>query len=261
LTAQPAARASKSKLPLVVGILGGLLAAVAITIGLVVALSGEEEEVIGPNDVMPAEAQARAAAFEATLAAIRRIDADRAPRVAVDGYTTAAAPTFVERNQNYTTSPTETTILVYPDDLRDPGGWKDAPFTVPHSDLAVCMNHLKAVRGPAKRSYPPKTLEGCTTLKHLVVVRNISVVPPTIPDTTVEGNTRTYHMKKGTVQGEALVFDIATGRSLGGFRFAAESSPEPPNANLGAPQDLLNKDLEARVLESFKAAASQHRRP
>ena len=86
--------------------------------------------------------------------------------------------------------------------------------------------------------YPP--------LRYVLVIRNLEVREATLTG----ASTRTY--TGGTCEGDALLYDLESGKSVGGFRFAGRSS-EKVRAEASAPEAYLTGDLKANTVGAIRA--------
>lgn len=117
------------------------------------------------------------------------------------------------------------------------------------------MYSLKKVKEGKEDFFSKETLLGCTKLQYLWVVRHTNVVKPKAGARTVDRskNTATTAFTPGAVDGEVLGYEIATGKYLGGYRFAARNSGKPDGANTGNADDVLEKELKSNVVAAIVA--------
>jgi hypothetical protein len=233
-------------------------AVVASTVIAVVFAAGcKQKKTVGSDQIGLAEANARAALAGPILAKIAKINVAAAPAVKADKRLPGRIPARVS---NYDPRPDEESILVYPEDLASPSKLNEIPYEVPHSELARCTKNLADVKDPGDEvGFYKIVLQGCTKLKYLWVVRTTKIVKPVVGAETVDEQkrTRTTEFTPGSVAGEVIAFEIATGKLVGGVRFSARSSDKPEEGKGGTRQSVLDEDLKNRVVEAVVAAVQR----
>lgn len=91
-----------------------------------------------------------------------------------------------------------------------------------------------------------EVLQEFIRLKYVLVIRNLEV-----RDAALTGaSTRTF--TGGTCEGDALLYDLESGRSVGGFRFSGRSS-EKVRADMGDPEAYLTGNLKTNTVGAIRA--------
>jgi hypothetical protein len=95
-------------------------------------------------------------------------------------------------------------------------------------------------------------MKSCTKLKYLAVVRVREHVAPEVTSTAENetANTRTHIFEPGKMSGDVVMFSLESGKPMGGFSFAAESSEKPDRTFDG-------KDLETDLMKQLVKALNE----
>lgn len=92
----------------------------------------------------------------------------------------------------------------------------------------------------------------CVNAKYLLAVR---ILESTYPE--VEEGTGTF--RPGSMAGEVRVFNLGSGKDLGGFRFEAHNSDLVTNRDgLGRDYTSVASDLESQVRSQIRAGVAEH---
>jgi hypothetical protein len=225
--------------------------------GIAVALVSckSKPKPMGPDQISLDEARKRAAIAGPILDAIKKIDPTKIPAVTKE----TKLPAFPSRWVGGEPRDDEDAIGLYPEDLKNPGALNDVPYEVPHHDLARCTKMFEAAKAGKEDRFYKDLLVGCTKVKYAILVRTTSVVKPkfnTTVDTNTAAKTRTEKTAfvKGSVSGELIAIDLATGKVAGAVKFRAENSERPDGIYSGTPEKVLDDDLKKNVLAALHSS-------
>jgi hypothetical protein len=250
----PARKKSRSRVAIIVSAVIGT--ALLVTAGLFFLLRDSASEDDGKG-LDPKEATRRAAACKKSLAAIEKIDAAAVPPVETDGYLDKSVYVSFTFEQTYADD-NRSVILIHAEDLKEPGLYRDdlKPRVPGSSAVTGCALALKAYEESKKESKKKRQdeafMKGCTKLKYLAVVRVREHVAPEVTSTTENetANTRTHIFEPGKITGDVVMFSLESGKPMGGFSFAAESSEKPDRTFDG-------KDLETDLMKQLVKALNE----
>ncbi len=92
-------------------------------------------------------------------------------------------------------------------------------------------------------------LSRCESFKYMLIVRVWSTTDPDVSGVST--------FKPGKVEGDVLVFNIQTSKSLGGIHFKAANS-ENVKATTGSENEAFNRDLRANTARAITDAIHKH---
>jgi hypothetical protein len=200
-------------------------------------------------------------AVQAVLDAASRLGASAMPAVTADAVSTPAPVAVLNADAYHPPGKTLSgnTILAYAAELFDPSTMTVEGYRAPHLDLLNwCAAILRKRAAPASAIRAPgveatdadgaKYLPLCAQAKFLIAVRVTRGQSASLtgkPALGFPGGAEGF--VAGKVDMEALVFELATGRPLGGFRFASTNRDEVRGTPGGTGEGALARDLAQRT--------------
>lgn len=228
---------------------------VALTFSLAAPACRPKSRPLQSDEIDLAEARKRAALAEPILAAIKKLDPAKIPPVTKE----SRLPGFPMVWVGGKPADNEDSIGVYAEDLKNPSALNEVAYAAPHGELARCTQNVAMAKAGKTDRFPDSFLVGCTHLKHVILVRPTSVIKPVYnTTTTTDKNTKTRtedtKFTKGSVTGDLIAIEIATGKVVGGVHFHAESSSSPDGIYSGTPEKVLADDLTKNVAKALHSS-------
>jgi hypothetical protein len=129
-------------------------------------------------------------------------------------------------------------LLVHKEDLGNLESPKQIDYRVAEAGkLAACSRLLNGRKLPSDQPYE---LSYCAKNPIIAIVSVTSYAPPTATGSSVSGKTKTTHVKKGTISGDAFFFRTDNGKFLGSTTVGASND----DSSVTAPQIMTERLLE-----------------
>ncbi len=222
----------------------------------------------------------------AKLAAIREA-AKVAPPVTTDAVVVNGPPLRVA---TYSHDRITNVAIEYLEDLADLQALGNVPFRIPTAGI---MNRCAAVLETHREPYNPAftdvpaesswytaedVLKYCDTARYLFVIRSLAftlpspvrefqgICPTLAADAGVSdagaadggaADDKCHVFTGGYLRADVLVFDIDSGKQLGGFRYAVENSTQVDVAGASAPEIPIVTDFAVKSRAAFTAAVEK----
>jgi hypothetical protein len=227
------------------------LALVGIFVGLVFSSAGCKRET--PEEAIAAKLLPLRPAATARIEALQKLAPiiQASPKLTTDS---VAAPAGAIKFGEPETFEAVTAGLIYETNLADLKAFHNKdPQPMDKAGLFNACGSLLDGTGFTSDHKKPRVLENCASARYVVMVRTLGRVKPVV-------NEADKTFTPGMHEGEVHVFDLDTGKSLGGFRFSEKNSDLVKTRGISNPTEIdmdLSRQVQAAIEKGLTTFAGQ----
>lgn len=227
------------------------LAILGMLVGLVFSSAGCKRE--SPEEAAAAKLAPLRPAAAARIEALQKLapTIQASPKLTADA---VAAPAGAIKFGNPEANDGATAGLIYEANLADLTKFHNLdPQPMSGAGLFNACGSLLNGTGFTADHNKPYVLENCANARYVVMVRALNRVKPVV-------NEADKTFTRGVYEGEVHVFDLDTGKSLGGFRFSETNEDVVTTRGISNPTEIdkaLSSQVEYAIREGLTKFAGQ----